>query len=92
MASGECVFAVTPGAAQVASGKPHEDARQPGKGRFALYGFVDFDEKHEKMRFKKSVSGKGVSRKSVSNTTTLTIVHIPNTANDLSCSASYEGD
>jgi hypothetical protein len=56
----ERVFAVTPGAAQIASSKPGEDTGKPGKRRFTLYRFVDFDEKHEK---KKCVSRKAFQEK-----------------------------
>jgi hypothetical protein len=60
VATAERIFAVTPGAAQIASSEPDEDTGKPGKRRFTLYRFVDFDEKHEK---KKCVSRKAFQGK-----------------------------
>ena len=41
-AFGEGVGGVAIGAAQVAGGEPDENARQPGKGAFALQAQIDF--------------------------------------------------
>ena len=42
----ECVLAVAPGAAEIASGEADEDARQTGVGGFALKRFVDLSYLH----------------------------------------------
>src|SRR5271163_3397122 len=50
VAACEGVFRVAPGAAQIASGETHEDARKAGEARFTLDGFIDFDEIQELTR------------------------------------------
>jgi hypothetical protein len=61
VSAGEGVFAVTPSAAEVASGQTDEDTRQASKGGFALNGFINFDDVHvgfNKIGLEKSVSEK----------------------------------
>src|SRR5437870_172165 len=45
-AAGEGEFGITPTAAQVTSGCPHENARQSRIARFALNALIDFSDSH----------------------------------------------